>query len=253
MKIQSPSIERTRASARGFTFTRSPDNHLRITRRTLSRKHYRRDYRASSKLTSDLTPRSLFRDTALPFSPRARAREGRPRTARCAQEALKIRMRGIGEGGGRNEVKLILSPCKRARASSKPDRRYLRPMHFHRLLRSGLEARALAREHCGRISHELDMRAARPAPPPDWINNLHIRAKWITTFVFYMGAPPRAGYGICRLTRTICCVSINSLLTSCVPDNQTSRLLSNEQTGNSCSFVMTTQNRGEQQKHARHN
>lgn len=58
--------------------------------------------------------------------------------------------------GGWNEVKLILSPCKRGCAPSKPDRRYLRPMHFHRLYVQGRSA--LGREHRERISHELDIR-----------------------------------------------------------------------------------------------
>jgi len=57
--------------------------------------------------------------------------------------------------GGWNEVKLILSPCKRGCAPSKPDRRYLRPMHFHRLYVRG--GSALGREHRERISHELDI------------------------------------------------------------------------------------------------
>lgn len=56
---------------------------------------------------------------------------------------------------GWNEVKLILSPCKRGCAPSKPDRRYLRPMHFHRLYVQG--GSALGREHHERISHELDI------------------------------------------------------------------------------------------------
>lgn len=64
-------------------------------------------------------------------------------------------------GTGWNEVKLILSPCKRGCAPSKPARRYLRPMHFHRLYIRGESA--LGREHRERISHELDtgLRAQR--------------------------------------------------------------------------------------------